>query len=331
MPETLASLAAIAAPLGGVFGAAAFNPATGERIGLNAEESFPLASVFKVPVMVAVARAVDAGRLTLDERLVLRETDKSPGGPLIHCRAGLRPTVRDLLFFMITLSDNTATDLLWRRIGPGAVNQAMEELGVSGIDCFMPDREFFLIEAGFGSDWAGLDATATVRRWRRLAGGGELGGAYRRLLKEADGLNGDAFIRLYEERWGKGGRDWERAAIIDPALDNSGTPRDVARLLALIAQDECASPASCALMRETLLRQEWRDRIPAGLPRGLSVGNKTGSVAGTVNDVAIVRDRDGCTVVLALLWKGLDRAGEALAPAAIGAVAGVLWKQLAAG
>jgi beta-lactamase class A len=330
MHDTLEALAAIAAPVGGELGVAAHSLETGERIEIRAEEPFPLASVFKVPVMVAVLRAVDAGLVALDERLDLREADKSPGGPLIFCHADLQPTVRDLLLFMITLSDNTATDLLWRRIGMAAVNHAMEELGLNGIDCFMPGREFFLIEAGFGSDWAGIEADATVRRWRELAGSGRLGVAYRRLLEEAQELDGSGFQRLYDERWG-GGRGWERAAVVDPALDNSGTPRDLARLLAMIAQDECASPASCALMREILRHQEWRDRIPAGLPEELEVGNKTGSVAGTINDVAIVAGAAGGRVVLALLWKGLDRTGETLAPAAIGAAAGVLWRRLAAG
>ena len=57
------------------------------------------------------------GRLRLDDRLTLPEADKSPGSTLIHCHEGLRPRVRDLLYLMITLSDNTAADMLWRLVG----------------------------------------------------------------------------------------------------------------------------------------------------------------------------------------------------------------------
>ena len=41
-------------------------------------------------------------------------------------------------------------------------------------------------------------------------------------------------------------------------------------------------------MVEVMSRQEWRDKIPAGLPDGLLVANKTGGVSGTSNDAAIV-------------------------------------------
>ena len=52
---------------------------------------------------------------------VLRAADMSPGSTLIHFHEGLRPSVRDLLYLMITLSDNTATDMLWRLVGLGSV------------------------------------------------------------------------------------------------------------------------------------------------------------------------------------------------------------------
>ena len=109
-----------AADLGGTVGVAARNLVTGDTVLLNADETFPLASVFKIPVMVEVMRQVDGNTIALDERIILQEDDKSPGSTLIYCHAGLQPTVRDLLYLMITLSDNTATDMLWRRVGSNA-------------------------------------------------------------------------------------------------------------------------------------------------------------------------------------------------------------------
>ena len=110
-------VAAIAARLGGTVGVAARNLASGAEIHVAADELFPMASCFKIPIMVEVMRQVDAGALRLDDRLTLTEADKSPGSTLIHCHEGLRPSVRDLLYLMITLSDNTATDMLWRLVG----------------------------------------------------------------------------------------------------------------------------------------------------------------------------------------------------------------------
>ena len=125
-----------------------------------------MASCFKIPIMVEVMRRVDAGALRLDDRLTLTEADKSPGSTLIHCQEGLRPSVRDLLYLMITLSDNTATDMLWRLVGLGAVNETMRDLGLQAIDCFMPNREYYLMECGAGSDWRGLSGAETVAKWR---------------------------------------------------------------------------------------------------------------------------------------------------------------------
>ena len=113
------SVAAIAARLGGTVGVAARNLASGAEIHVSADELFPMASCFKIPIMVEVMRRVDAGTLRLDDRLTLTEADKSPGSTLIHCHEGLRPSVRDLLYLMITLSDNTATDMLWRSSDSG--------------------------------------------------------------------------------------------------------------------------------------------------------------------------------------------------------------------
>lgn len=102
----------------------------------------------------------------------------------------------------------------------------------------------------------------------------------------------------------------------------------MADLLATIAQGRCASGPSCRLMLEVLAQQEWRERIPAGLPAGLLVANKTGSVAGTSNDAAIVVTPKGVPMVMVIFWKELDREATRRADAAIAAVAGVLYDHL---
>src|SRR5664280_772534 len=166
------AVAAIAADLGGTVGVAARNLASQASVTLTAGELFPMASCFKIPVMVEVMRQVDAGAIRLRDWVTLTEADKSPGSTLIHCHEGLRPSVRDLLYLMITLSDNTATDMLWRLVGLGAVNDTMARLGLTQIDCFMPDREYFLMECGAGSDWRGLSGAEIVARWREFEKGG---------------------------------------------------------------------------------------------------------------------------------------------------------------
>ncbi|MBM3148283.1 MAG: serine hydrolase, partial [Actinobacteria bacterium] len=69
---------ALCAPLGGGVGVAARDLTSGAELLLQADDVYPLASVFKVPLMVTVLRQVDDGRIDLHERVRLDEDDKSP-------------------------------------------------------------------------------------------------------------------------------------------------------------------------------------------------------------------------------------------------------------
>ena len=88
------------------------------RSASAADDLFPAASVIKVPIMVEVYRQAEAGLLALDDPLpVLAEED---GRRLRHpqyLHTGLQLTVADAVELMIVVSDNTATNLLLRRVG----------------------------------------------------------------------------------------------------------------------------------------------------------------------------------------------------------------------
>ena len=322
-------IAAVSSKLGGSLGVAARNLASQASVCVNADELFPMASCFKIPIMVEVMRRVDAGALRLDDRLTLREADKSPGGTLIHCQEGLRPSVRDLLYLMITLSDNTATDLLWRLVGLGTVNETMRALDLASIDCLMPNREYYLMECGAGSDWHGVSGPDTVAKWRSFEGRDQCEDAFARVLEENARLSGASFQHLYDQRWGQdGSHDYDDAFAIDQALDNPGSPRDMADLLAMIVESRCASAPSCRLMIEIMSRQEWRDKIPAGLPPGLLVANKTGGVSGTSNDAAIVYTPSGAPIVMVVYCRGLSYEASERASQAIAGIATELYEYL---
>lgn len=91
-----------------------------------------------------------------------------------------------------------------------------------------------------------------------------------------------------------------------PEGPNTVTAAEMTRLLLEIAQGTLIDAAASAEMRRILTASERRTRIPAGLPEGVTSGNKTGSLNGIVNDVAFVELADGRTYSLAVL---IDRAG----------------------
>jgi beta-lactamase class A len=94
--------------------------------------------------------------------------------------------------------------------------------------------------------------------------------------------------------------------------DNRTTPADMAHLLFEIergtreAIDTVATPASCHAMIQIMLGQTDRDKIPAGVPRGVPIANKTGEVTGTRADVAIVDPFGMSPYVLAVYTENLN-------------------------
>lgn len=129
------TLADIAGRHTGQLGVAARNLTTGEELLLSADEVFPTASVIKLPILVELMRQATGGRVSLDDRVELLSGDRRGGSGILKAfDAGLRPTLRDVATLMIVLSDNTATNLVIDSVGDvGAVNAAMDELGLSSI------------------------------------------------------------------------------------------------------------------------------------------------------------------------------------------------------
>jgi beta-lactamase class A len=89
--------------------------------------------------------------------------------------------------------------------------------------------------------------------------------------------------------------------------DNVSTPADLARLLYLIERGArerartIVSARHCRTMVSIMLGQTDRDGIPAALPLGTSVANKTGEIDGTRNDIAIVEPFGDSPFVLAIM------------------------------
>ena len=115
----------------GVVGYTIVNLDTGERLSRRGEEPFPTASLIKVPIAVAVMEQVAAGQLSLDDRITVLRIEKVPGaGILQFLHDGAEITIRDAAWLMLTLSDNTATNLLLSRIEMRRVWEAMEKRGL---------------------------------------------------------------------------------------------------------------------------------------------------------------------------------------------------------
>jgi beta-lactamase class A len=98
--------------------------------GANTGESLPLASIFKLYVLYAVAESVKAGTLRWDDQLTITAKAKEVGSSgLEELAPGTKVSVRTVAQKMISNSDNMATDLLISRVGTHAVERALVQAG----------------------------------------------------------------------------------------------------------------------------------------------------------------------------------------------------------
>ncbi|MGR6915237.1 serine hydrolase [[Actinomadura] parvosata] len=96
-----------------------------------ARERRPLGSMIKLYVLGAVAERVKSGALDWDTKLTIRPELKSlPSGELQNRPDGSKVTVLEAAKLMISISDNTATDLLIHKVGRKAVERTMRAWGV---------------------------------------------------------------------------------------------------------------------------------------------------------------------------------------------------------
>ncbi|MER3590143.1 MAG: serine hydrolase, partial [Mastigocladus sp. ERB_26_1] len=105
---------------------------TGNYLDLNGEKIFPAASTIKFPILVALFEEVDAGRIKLNETLVMRRDLMTGGsGTLQYKRPGTKLSVLETATKMITISDNTATNMIIDRLGGKAkLNQRFQSWGL---------------------------------------------------------------------------------------------------------------------------------------------------------------------------------------------------------
>jgi len=125
------TLDSLAATDHGVVGYSIHDLDTGEELERQGDETFPTASLIKVPILVTLFDLVEHGEISLDDPLTVLHIDKVPGsGEVQFLHDGAIITVHDAAWYMITISDNTATNLLLDRVIIRRVWQKMESLGL---------------------------------------------------------------------------------------------------------------------------------------------------------------------------------------------------------
>lgn len=276
----------------GTLGVGLMNLENGESYLFNHDRLFPLQGVVKLLVAAAVLSEVDAGTLALDERVSLEEIQLSPQhSPIATAWPDERDySIRQLIEACIVDSDNTAADVLMKRIGgPGAVTAWLASKALTGLRVDRYERELQPQSNGM----------ATFRpAWRDAA----VFNAVRDKVPAAQRL---AAMRTY---------------MADPR--DTATPRGMLEFLQKLHRQDLLSPASSERLRAMMGRTlSGPNRLRAGLPKDAVLAHRTGSsgfhlgLRPACNDVGIITLADQRAYAIVTFLSGgtvEDQASDAL-------------------
>lgn len=116
---------------------------TGESVSLNGNQRFPMQSVYKFPIAMAVLAQIDQGNLKLDQKIRIEARDIVQGSRILDENSqGMEFSLAELLKYMVSESDNTACDVLLQLIGePQIVTQYLQSLGINDIVVANTEKE----------------------------------------------------------------------------------------------------------------------------------------------------------------------------------------------
>jgi beta-lactamase class A len=238
---------------------------TGREIGVRSDAPVVLASVFKVPLLVTFFRRAAAGLLDPAEQVTLGAADRVAGPTGVSALLDeVRMSLRDLACMMIAVSDNTAADAVFDRVGVEEINATMKDLGLPGTHVLGNGRDLLdsMVADGGVADLGEL--------WERLDEPGMLG----------------------------------RLGALDPARTSRSTPREMAALMGLIWRDEAAPAEECAQMRRLFGLQVWPHRLSSGFPYDdVRVSGKTGTLPTLRNEIGVVEYPDGGRYAVAVFTR----------------------------
>ncbi|GHE21989.1 serine hydrolase [Halomonas urumqiensis] len=247
-----------------------------ERFGFRDDERWYLASLIKVPVAIELMSRVERGEASLATSLTLAESDYVDGaGPTNWASPGTSLRLEELLEPMLTVSDNTATDMLIRHLGLEAVNR----------------RAALLAGVGFGPITTLVDVRRHVYSW---------------ITPEAFALTGMQALELRKlesgERleWLARHFDIRRDALPLPSLDdaytayyasglNAGRLDAYANLLAALGEGRALGPrATAELLSIMQATTSGENRLKAGIGPEPRFAHKTGTQHRRACDAGIV-------------------------------------------
>ncbi|MGL0932888.1 class A beta-lactamase [Vibrio vulnificus] len=247
----------------GRVGVAAQEIGSGASITVNGDQTFAMASTYKVAIAVTLLDRVDKGQIKLSDLVDLPQQEMVVGTNAIaetYVHPGVQFSVANLIEVMITESDNTATDVSLKLAGgPEAVTKKLRSLGITEQRVDRATSEIL-------RDFYGLPDKAFFP-----------------VVTKAIADDPSLLVKMTQPNM---------AFEKDPR-DHS-TPKAMLQLLLAIDSGKALSAKSSQFLLATMSRTSTGSgRLKGLLPKGTPVAHKTGTIGGVANDVGFITLPDG--------------------------------------
>ena len=258
----------------GRIGVAAQEIGSGKRITVNGDETFVMASTYKVAIAVALLDRVDKGELKLSDLIDISQDMMVAGDNAIaqnFVHPGIKLSVANLIEPMITESDNTATDICLKLAGgPEAVTKMMRSIGITELR---------------------VDRYVTE------------------ILRDFYGLPDKAYASVLAEAIAKDPTLAAKQSVRNLKFEQEDprdqtSPNAMLQLLLAIDSGKALSEKSSEFLLGVMSRtRTGGGRLKGLLPKGTPVAHKTGTIGGVANDVGYVTLPDGRRFAIAVYSK----------------------------
>jgi beta-lactamase class A len=156
---------------------ASYDLATGKELLINPDVSFHAASTMKVPVMMEIFREAATGKLSLDQRVPIKNdfasivdgshyalSPDSDSEQTLYTRVGQAESIRELMRLMIIASSNLATNILIELVTPDRVMDLMSTIGARNIHVVRGVEDGKAFQKGLNNTTTGRDMMIILRR-----------------------------------------------------------------------------------------------------------------------------------------------------------------------
>jgi beta-lactamase class A len=167
---------------GGQIGVYVENLRTGQFAAVNADTTFPTASMIKIPIMIATFSHILNGKLKYDQVLTYKDSLKYDDGIVGSFRDSTKIPVSEIIYLMESVSDNTASLWLQGIVKGERINYLMDSLGMKStrVNSRTEGRRSFQKMYGWGQ--------TTPREMATLM----------KMLRNGEILTKDASYRMYK-------------------------------------------------------------------------------------------------------------------------------------